>query len=393
MEKKGVRLLTAIVAVTLCCALVEGALAEELITVGSTQPISGGPKSIVATTPMLEAGLKDCVEITNEEGGINGKKLRFVVGDDQYKADVGKKAFEELVSKYNPLCMFGSGTPVALAVLPLLRDRYKILYTSTSFSAKLAYSGVPSMFVPGPTYGDQVAIALKHIAQSKKNAKVAFFYSEGPFGQDPIPYGRIMCRRLRLELVSEVSGNMRGTDFTAQIEELKRKGPDFVIFHGWVGPKNAALIKQCRALGLKSSFITTIWGATKAVVEALGPEGPEFLAVSPYSYWWMEDVPMIKTIRDYTSKHYPEVKYRTLMYMVAFTAGKIFVECLRKADADGQLDGAGVTNALQSLMDLNTGGLTPPLTVKHNRFPVARILKSNPAKGILEPASDWIRFY
>lgn len=380
-------------AVILCFVLVQGAFAEELVTVGATQPVSAGPPSIVATTPMLEAGLKDCLAIANLEGGINGKKLRYVMGDDQYNADVGRKAFEALMSKDHPLCMFGSGTPVALAVLPLLKDRYKVLYASTSFSAKLAFSGVPSMFVPGPTYGDQVAIALKHIAQVKKGAKVAFFYSKGPFGEDPIPYGRIMSRRLRLKLVSEVSGDMRATDFKAQIEELKNKGPDFVIFNGWVGPKNAALIKQCHALGLKSGFITTIWGATKGVVEALGPDGPEFLAVSPYSYWWMEDVPMIKTIRAYTAKHYPGVNYRTLMYMVSFTAGKIFVESLRQADGAGQLNGEGVTKALQSLKDVNTGGLTPPLTIRHNRFPVARILKSNPAKGILEPASDWIQFY
>jgi hypothetical protein len=48
-----------------------------------------------------------------------------------------------------------------------------------------------------------------------------------------------------------------------------------------------------------------LWGAQKNLDEALGPDGPEFLAASPYAYWRMEDVPMIKKIRDYTAKHYP----------------------------------------------------------------------------------------
>jgi branched-chain amino acid transport system substrate-binding protein len=107
----------------------------------------------------------------------------------------------------------------------------------------------------------------------------------------------------------------------------------------------------------------------------------------------MDDVPMIKTIKAYTAKHYPDVNYRPLMYFVAFTAGKVFVECLRRADAAGQLNEEGVTKALQSLKDFDTGGLTPPLTIRSNRFPVARVLKSNPTKGILEPVSDWITFY
>jgi branched-chain amino acid transport system substrate-binding protein len=129
------------------------------------------------------------------------------------------------------------------------------------------------------------------------------------------------------------------------------------------------------------------------VVERIGPDGPKFLGVSPYAYWWMEDVPMIQKLRDFTAKNYPDVTERPLPYIVAFTAGKIFVECLRKAEAAGELNAEGLTKALKSLKDFDTGGLTPPLTIRENRFPIARVLQSNPAKGIFEPVSDWIAFY
>jgi branched-chain amino acid transport system substrate-binding protein len=392
MERKGCALSYLLVILILVCAMSQVAAAEEPITICATLPVTG-PPSIAATTASLDSGLKDCIAMTNEEGGINGKKIRYFYADDQYKPDVGTKVFEDLMAKYNPLCVFGSGTPVAAAVAPLIRDRYKVLFTSTSFSAKIAFGGVPSMFVVGPTYGDQFAVALKYIAQLKKGAKVAFFYSQGPFGEDPLPYGRVICERLKLNLVAEVGGDMKSTDHTAQIEQLKSKNPDYVIMQGWVGPKNAALIKQCNDLELKSQMVVTLWGAMESVIEALGPDGPKFLAVSPYAYWSMTDVPMIKKIRDYTTKHYPDVKQRSLDYIVTFTSCKIFVECLKRADAAGQLDGEGVTKALQSLKDLETGGLTPPLTIRGNRFPVARILQSNPTKGIFEPVSDWIQFY
>jgi branched-chain amino acid transport system substrate-binding protein len=385
----GVRVFLALM---ISYAAIHGAAAQEAIVVGVSLSPSG-PPGIAATAEDLESGIRDALGIANDEGGVNGKKLRHVMKDDQYKPEVGVQVFEEMMAKYNPLCMFGSGTPVALAVAPLVKDKYPVLYTSTSFSAKVAFSGTKSMFVVGPTYGDQFAVALKHIAQTKAKSKVAFLYSKGSFGEDPIAYGRIMARRLRLELVAEVVGDIRGGDHKAQIEELKLKAPDFVIVHGWVGPSNAALVKQCHALGLKSEMIFTLWGAAKEVVEAIGPDGPSFLAVSPYAYWWMDDVPMIKTLKSYTARHYPDVSYRPLNYVVAFMAGKIFVECLRKADAAKELNGNGLINALQSLKDFNTGGLTPPLTIRENRFPVARVLKSNPKKGILDPASDWIEFY
>jgi branched-chain amino acid transport system substrate-binding protein len=376
----------------LSSAIAQVAMAQDTITIGGTQPLTG-PKVFVDEGVPLSTAMKDCIAITNAEGGINGKKLQYVEEDDQFSPDIGAKAFETLMSKYKPMCVFGSGTGVALAVAPLIRDRYRVLYSSTSFSAKIMTSGAPSMFMMGPTYGDQFAVALKYAAMQRKGKKVAFFYAKGPFGEDPIPYGRIMSQRLRLELVGEAVGDMKGGDHTAQIQELKLKKPDWVILHGWIGPNNAPIIKQCHDLGLNAQIITTVWGAQRSVVEKLGPDGNKFLAVSPYAYWWMEDVPMIRKLRNYAAKNYPDVTERPLPYIVAYTAGMIFVECLRKADSAGELNAEGLTKVLKSLKDFDTGGLTPPLTIRENRFPIARVLTSNPAKGIFEPVSDWIAFY
>ena len=390
--KSGVVASGVILFLALSLTIIGSAMAEKRVTVAAVLGLSG-PGPIARASIPLDIALKDCIALSNREGGINGKKIRYVVKDDHYKPATAVRLFEHLMQTDAPPAVFGSGTPAALAVQPLIRDRYRVLYTSSSFSAKLAFSGRDSTFVPGPTYGDQIAVALKYIARTKKGARVALFYSKGPLGEDPIPFGRIMCRRLRLPLVAEAIGDLRGGDHRAQIEELKSKEPDFVIIHGWVGPPNAELIRQCHNLGLKSQIIVTLWGAMKSVVEALGPEGPTFYAVSPYAYWWMDDVPMIRRIREYTSRNYPDVKDRPLTYVVAFVAGKIFVECLRNADTAGKLNGEGVLEALQSVKNFDTGGLTPPLTIKQNRFPVARILKSIPEKGIFEPATDWEKFY
>jgi branched-chain amino acid transport system substrate-binding protein len=365
---------------------------EGTIAIGAGLGMSG-PSSIAKASIPLDIALRDCFAIANESGGVNGKKIQYFMKDDRYQPRVGIEVFKELMAEHGPLCVFGSGTPVALAVAPLLRKQFPVLYSSTSFSAKLAYSGIPSLFVSGPTYGDQVAIALKYIARVKSRARVVFFYSKSPLGEDPIPYGRVVCRRLRLPLVGEVAGDFLGGDHTAQIETIKRMKPDYVIMHGWVGPANAALIQQFRDRGVDSEIIVTIWGAMKSVVDRLGPNAQSFLCVNPYAYWWMEDIPMIQTIRAYTAAHYPDTSYRPLTYMVAFTAGMIFVESLRRADVAGDLSRAGLIKALHSIKNFNTRGLTPPLRIKNNRFPIARILRSKPREGIFQPASGWIRFY
>jgi branched-chain amino acid transport system substrate-binding protein len=152
----------------------------------------------------------------------------------------------------------------------------------------------------------------------------------------------------------------------------------------------AAVIKQSRDFGMKCKFMGTFWGTTKMLLDKLGPLAEGYMGVNPYNFWWMDDVPMIKKIKAYTKKTYPGVKFRPNSYMQGFTTGLIFVECLKRADKAGQLNGEGLVKALQSIKDLDTGGLTAPLTVHNNKFPVAKIWKANTAKKIFEPASDWI---
>ncbi|MEW6111709.1 MAG: amino acid ABC transporter substrate-binding protein, partial [Thermodesulfobacteriota bacterium] len=128
----------------------------------------------------------------------------------------------------------------------------------------------------------------------------------------------------------------------------------------------------------------------KMMLDQLGPLAEGYLGVNPYNYWWAEEIPMIKKIREYTKKTYPSVEYRPNSYFQGFVTGLIFVECLKAADKAGQLNGDGLVKALQAIKNMDTGGLTAPLTWRDNKFPVARVWKANVAKKIYEPASDWM---
>ncbi len=388
---KGMRFFFSVLMVSslLVCGLMEGwAPAQQVIKVGAVQPITG---RFAFAGVNIDAGLKDALGMANEAGGINGKKIEYIMEDGQYDMKVATSAFKRIMSRDNPMIMYGESTGLGKAMSPEIKDRYKILYSSTSFSSELADAKEnPYIFVPGPTYSDMFGILLKFIAKEKPGAKVAFFYSDTEFGKDPIPYGREMCKKLKLELVAEEVAQVEAVDVTSQVLDLKRKNPDYVIFQGFVVSPVAEVIKQSRDFGMKCKFMGTFWGATMMLLEKLGPLAEGYLAVNPYNYWWMEEIPMVKKIREYTKKHYPKVDFRDNSYMQGFVTGLILVETLKKADKEGQLNGEGLVKALQSIKDMDTQGLTAPLTWKNNKFPVAKIWKANVEKKIYEPASDWI---
>jgi branched-chain amino acid transport system substrate-binding protein len=361
---------------------------KDVITVGAVVALTG-PLSF-AGAPLGE-GLKDALMMANEAGGVGGKKLQYVAEDSQYKLDLAKPAFIRIMDKYKPLAMYGDSTALGEALAPDISNRYKVLYSSTSFSGSLAFASAnSSIFVPGPTYGDQFAILIKYIAAQKPGAKVAFFYSDSAYGKEPLKYGRWMCDRMKLRLVAEEVTKIGETEVSAQVKNLKDKDPDYVIFHGFVGGQPIpTVVKLARESGMACQFMGTFWECHETLLDKLGQYGEGYLGISPYCYWSMEDVPMIKKIRNYNAQHFPDVKYRPAAYMQGFATGLIFVEVLKRADKAKKLDFDGMVEALHSLKDFETEGLTAPLTILNNRFPVGRIWKAN--KGIFEPASDWIK--
>ena len=367
---------------------VESFAADE-IKVGAVQPITG---RFAFAGVHINAGLEDALMMANEEGGINGKQIKYIMEDGTYSVDKAVAAFKRIMARDNPPIMYGESTGMGKAVAPEIKDRYKVLYSSTSFSSELANAAAnPYVFVPGPTYSDMFGILLQYIAKEKPGANVAFFYSDTEFGRDPVAYGREMCKKLGLNLVAEEVAKVGGVDVASQVLDLKRKKAEYVIFQGFVLSPVPAVIKQARDYGLKVKFMGTHWGTHKMLLDKLGPLAEGYLGVMPYAFYYQDDIPMIKKIRAWNQKHHPDVTYRPTSYMQGFFTGLVFVECLKRADKAGDLSGDGLVKALQSIKNFDVGGLMAPITVINNKIPMGRVYKANVDKKVFEPISDWIR--
>ena len=197
---------------------------------------------------------------------------------------------------------------------------------------------------------------------------------------------------MKLELVGLRAEKTKTPDLDAVVGSFRQADPDYVIVHGFAGGCLPDLVKKCRAAHMKCQFIGTVWEVHEGLLDELGPLADGLLAVSPYSRWWMEDVPMIKKIREYGAKHHPEVKQRPVAYMMGFASGLISVEVLKRADRAGRLNYDGMVEGRTHLTEFDTGGLTAPLTNYNNCFPHARIWKANVSTGRLEPESGWATF-
>jgi branched-chain amino acid transport system substrate-binding protein len=366
------------------------AIAQKLPTICAVHPFTG---RFAFAGIEGSAAMQDVVDMTNEAGGINGKMIQYYWADGEYKDDVGIAAFKRLYSQYTPQVMFGQSTGMTKALGPEIKSRYKVLYSAYTMTSEAANPKEnPYLFIAAPTYAEQFGVLLKYIAKEKPGANIAFFYSDTEFGREPIPAGREMCKKMGLNVVAEEVSQVGGVDLTTQILDMKAKKVDYCIFQGFVSNPIATVIKQSKDYGLNAKFMGTFWSTEKQLLNELGPLAGEYVGVSAYSFFYQDDLPMMKKIKEWTKKKYPTIEYRSQSYMQNFMTTLLFVESFKRADKmEGGITADNMVKAFQSIKNYDVGGLMPPVTIKDNSIPVGRVYRGNASTMKFDPISDWIR--
>lgn len=377
----------------LLAAAATTALAQQEIKIGACQPITG---RFAFAGGQLNAGLGDFIAYANEQGLVKGAKLTYLFEDTGYDTEKAVAAFKKMMAQHAPAIMYGESTGQGKAIAPELNSKYKVMYGSTSFSSELADPRThPYSFVSGPTYSDQFGILLQYIAQGAKagtKPRVAFFYSDTEFGKDPIAWGKARAAELGIEVVAEVVAKVGAVDVTTEVLNLKKARPDFVIFQGFVMAPVPEVIRTAREHGLKATFMSTFWSMDKGIIEKLGEDAEGYMGVNPYGYYY-DDTPAMAAMRKFNQRVHPaEAAYRPNTYIQGWFTGMVFVESLRRTVAAGKpVTGDNLMAALATIKDWDTGGLTGKVTFVNNKAAVGRVYRANVAKGIFEPASDWIQ--
>ncbi len=378
--------------VVLMFGSVGSVFAADEVKVGACQPITG---RFAFAGKHINEGLMDSLGYANEQGGVNGMKLNYIYQDTGYDLKRAIASFKQMMAQDNPVMMYGESTGQGKALAPEINDRYRVVYGSTSFSEELSDRKTnPYMFVSGPTYAQQFGVLLKYIADNPKKKgvrpRVAFFYSDTEFGRDPIPYAREKAKELGIDVVAEEVTKVGAVDVTSQLLDLKRNKPDFCIFQGYVVSPIPAVITGAKDFGLDITFMGTFWAMSKMLLDKLGPDGEGYMGVMPYSYWYMDDVPMIQAMHKYNKKHYPDVTYRPNSYMQGWFTGMVFTKIARMcAEKNLPITGENLKDMIPQIKNWDTGGLAGVVSFGGtNATAMGKVYKAQGGKYVA--VSDWI---
>jgi branched-chain amino acid transport system substrate-binding protein len=378
-------------------AVVAGALAiaapaRAEITVCAWGTITG-PDALVNG---MTYGTRDYLEYLNQtKGGIAGNKIRVLMLDGRYKLDEELKIYRRCADQEQAVVINGWSTGASKA----LRDQIQedgIPFISESFASEvLDPKKYPFTFIAGPTYEQQMIIALRDLA-AKGGKKVVLMFSDNEYGRGPVDVVRKsgIIEKLGLEVVDLVEYRYDAQDITAQMLRVKGKNPDLVYVQGST-PQVLVALRDAAKVGLPAKlFVGNLYNISPAIPEQLGPAAEGFRAVQTYAFFG-DDIPAMKEIQTYGQKN--ELEKKDIYFIKGWLKGKVIAAAIEKViqKNNGQVPTdikafrKAVRDELEALKDFDTGGITPPFTYADHQGSVqARVAEIK--NGQYTPVGGWI---
>lgn len=361
------------------------AQSSEEIVIGGSIPMTG----VFAFAGVgINAGITDFVKMTNDAGGVEGRKLKYVPEDTGYKVDVSVATFKKITSQNKVNLYYGDSTGFSKTINPELARNGNIMMAGASFASELNDpQKYPNQFLVGPDYTEMFGILLRHIAKEKPGAKVAFVYSDSEFGRDPIEKSEAAAKSLGLSVPIKIMTPAGSVDVSTEVIKLRRAAPDYTIFHGYILAPIPEFVTQGKQMGMTTKWMGTFWTMDSSTVMQMGENAEGFMGVMPFRYYYdTEKAPMLEKIRAMRPG------YQSTAYIQGFLAAMLFTESARRCLKSGKpLTGPNLKAALNSLENFDTGGLIGvPISIKGNSIPVGRVYRADYKSKKMVAASDWI---
>ena len=254
--------------------------ADNEIRIGNTIPYSGP----AAAYGIIGKTIAAYFNRSNDQGGINGRRINFISYDDGYNPQKTVELTKKLVEEDKVLFTFaGLGTAPNFAVRPYLNaNKVPQLFVSTGSSMWDNPKEFPWTMGFQPSYQTEAHIYAQYLLETHPSGgKIAILYQDDDFGKDYVK-GFKDGLGGKMQIVAEVPYKVGDANVNQQIATLKASGA--TIFFDVTTPKFAAMaIRRVAELGWKPEhIISTVSESIAAVMQPAGLENSEGVLTAGY---------------------------------------------------------------------------------------------------------------
>jgi len=304
------------------------------IKIGQTVPHSG-PGSLYGVLGRVGVSY---FQMLNENGGINGRKVKFLTLDDAYSAPKCVEATRRLVEQEEVLALFGSlGTAPQTAVHKYLNSKgVPQLLLNTGASKWNDPKNYKWTMAGLPLYPTEARILAKHVVNARPNAKIGILYQNDDFGRDFLaPFKKVLeDAGGTARVIMEQTYDLSDPTVDSQLINLSKSGAD-VFYNISTGKASSQSIRKVAELGWKPLQLLSAGSTGRTILNAAGFENAAGIVAIRYSKEagtgrWLKD-PDAMAFEALRAKYLPNVDSDNTVayagYGQAVTMGEILRRC------------------------------------------------------------------
>src|SRR5215475_9043515 len=336
------------------------------IKIGQTMPYTG-PGAWLSSIGLAE---KAYMQMINDQGGINGRKINLISADDGFMPWRTGNETRKLIEVDHVAFTYGSiGTPTQLAVATYLNER-KIpqLFIASGAYRWGDYKATPYT-IPGmlPSYRLAARLYARYLLQQNPNPKICILHEDTDFGRDYTAGVRDVLGNKYAATVTEATYEFTDPSIDRQIVGFQTGGCNALIAVTLL-PFTVQAIRKSRDLGWKPIFfVSNISAASVPVV--LQPAGLESSSIGMLSSTWVKDPldpefendPGMKDWRAWISKYLPGEDVRRPSLAYGYNSGAALIQVLKQAGND--LSRENIMRQATNLRDVELPMLLPGIKV------------------------------
>ena len=251
MNFKSTVLLTSL-ALAASVATAQQGVSKTEITLGSIQDLSG---PIAGFGKQARLGMMLRVDEINEQGGINGRKIKLIVEDSAYDPKKAVLAAQKLVNQDKIFMMVGHiGTAQNLAAMPVQFEKNVINFFPITAAREMYEPFHKLKYSYAATYFDQMKTAVPKLAKEKGAKKVCTMYQDDEFGLEVFRGAEAGLKAAGMDFVEKTTYKRGATDFSSQVSKMQASGCDMIVL-GTIIRETIGAIGTARKAGYNPIFV------------------------------------------------------------------------------------------------------------------------------------------
>jgi branched-chain amino acid transport system substrate-binding protein len=315
--------------------------ADPVRGVTDTEIVIGTITDLSGVTAVQGVNNSDAIRMAfdeaNEKGGVNGRKIKYIVEDNQYQVPRAVQAMNKLLNNDNVfLTLDDGGTPMNDANMPAqFAKNVPNMFPLTA--ARSMYEPYNKLkFGQFASYYDQMRAAVKYFAEQKGRKSFCVAYQDSDFGKDVLAGVTAQTQALGLKVVETTAHRPTDTDFNAPMTKLHDAGCDAIMLGTIVRDTNI-IIQTVRKMGWNVDLVGQFASYDTAIASLPGGATEGFYCMTPALYAYPDDPrPAVQDFaKRYKARYGRDPNFHG---EVGYTAAQMVLTGLKNAGKDLTVD-------------------------------------------------------